>query len=185
MKTLNDYMDNKTSEIYDKYGAYFAFSSEQFNAKKAEGTTYTDVGFGLLCPTQNSEKIVPALIAVQTDAIKQRLTDYGIEKIIRYELSNYECYYTGSTEQAKEVLYQYGATDSQISDIFKLERVLNSLHESLENLGFTYDQETEIYSRSEITVHYDRTAKTYNIGNTYSFTDWREYWDKLQEVLDI
>ena len=52
-------------------------------------------------------------------AVKQDIEENGIEKIIKRELGNYECYYTGEIEDAVEALEDYGITHEQVSNVFR------------------------------------------------------------------
>ena len=40
MKTLHNYTDEKTTELLNQVGAFFAFSNKQFDEQKAADTKY-------------------------------------------------------------------------------------------------------------------------------------------------
>ena len=47
------------------------------------------------------------------------IAENGLVAIIKRELSNYECYYTGEIEDAVDTLEDYGITYEQVLKVFK------------------------------------------------------------------
>lgn len=119
MKYLSDYTSNPQTEAFKKHGAFFAFSGSQFNENKIEGVKYADCGHGLICPKDNADALIKELDEINKNGIKQDIEENGIEKIIKRELGNYECYYTGEIDDAVEALEDYGITREQILTVFK------------------------------------------------------------------
>ena len=109
MKSLNDYTDKAVSELFEAKGAFFAFGKTQFDEKKKEGITYVDMAGGLVCPKENADSLSKELSAIYKDGKKQYLAENKIEDIIRYELANHECYYTGDWMVAYYIVEEYGA----------------------------------------------------------------------------
>lgn len=60
MKKFNT--DDAQSKVFDKYGAFFAFSNEKFNEQKREGVTYASMGnSGLIAPKGTGKQIIKEL----------------------------------------------------------------------------------------------------------------------------
>lgn len=114
MKFLQDYMNAKQTELFDKTGSFFAFGMQQFNEAKKEGVKYVSLGAGLICPKENVNELLSGLKKISKQAIKKDLKENGKEGIIRRELNNYECFYTGSIDEAVEALKKYGFTPEEI-----------------------------------------------------------------------
>ena len=53
--------------------------------------------------------------------MKQFLAENKLEDIIKYELSNYECYYIGDWMPAFEICEDYGATKEMVQAIYHAE----------------------------------------------------------------
>ena len=119
MKDLLDYMQDKQSALFDKYGVFFAFSKEQFLAARKEGVKYVDVGAGMIVPKEHVKVVHDTLEQIYQDGIKQDIEENGKEAIIKRELGNYECYYTGDISDAVEALEDYGISHEQVENIFK------------------------------------------------------------------
>ena len=95
MKYLSDYTKDAISETMKKHGAFYAFSTSQFNENKVEGVTYTQTGSGMLVPKENIKVLIEELNKIHEEGIKQDIKENGILKIIKRELRNHECGYTG------------------------------------------------------------------------------------------
>jgi len=115
MKYLSDYTQDKQSEVFNRYGAFFAFSNKQFDEKKKEGVDYVSLGeSGLIAPKGAGNEIMEALEAIQEEAIKQDLKENTTKGVIHRELANYECQLTGNITDAVEALEPYGVTEKQV-----------------------------------------------------------------------
>lgn len=119
MKYLSDYTKDAISETMKKHGAFYAFSTSQFNENKVEGVTYTQTGSGMLVPKENIEVLIEEIDKIYEDGIKQDIGENGLVAIIKRELSNYECYYTGEIEDAVDTLEDYGITYEQVLKVFR------------------------------------------------------------------
>lgn len=119
MKTLNSYTEKEYSALLDAKGAFYAFGKAQFDEKKVEGVTYVDMGLGgLVCPKENAQSFFDELNVLFEDGKKSFLADNKLEDIIRYELANHECYYTGEWMDAFDVVEDYGATKEMVRAIY-------------------------------------------------------------------
>ena len=118
MKTLNDYTADKTSALLKKHGVFFAFSNKQLEEKAEKDVEYISLGAGAICPKKNARQYVQEQADIVKNAIAEDIADHGIDRIIRRELSNYECYYTGSIDSALTVLKEYNATREQVQAIY-------------------------------------------------------------------
>ena len=114
MKYLSDYMNDKQTEAFNKYGAFFAFSNSQYNEKKKEGVKYNSLGAGLIAPVGTGKALSNELERIYNEAIKQDVTDNGIKAIIHRELANHECQLTGDYSEVIDKLKDYGITVEQI-----------------------------------------------------------------------
>lgn len=118
MKFLQDYKEKDQAEAFKKYGAFFAFNKEQFFEKRVEGVTYVNVGAGLIIPKGNVDSLLKELDDIHAKGIKQDIEENGIQSIIKRELGNYECFYTGDIQPAVEALEDYNITLEEIKKVF-------------------------------------------------------------------
>ncbi|WP_418181308.1 hypothetical protein ACNSOL_12435 (plasmid) [Aliarcobacter lanthieri] len=119
MKTLNDYTSEAISAVMEKYGAFFAFSKKQFEEKQVEGVKYVIDGSGMAAPKENYKTLVKEMNEIYSEGVKQDIAENGLNAIIKRELANYECYYTGDIEDAVEALEDYGITHEQVLKVFQ------------------------------------------------------------------
>lgn len=127
MKYLSDYIQQPQTALFDELGAFFAFSNKQFDEAKKKGIEYVSLGMGMIVPKNNAKQLVERLEKIQKEGIKQDITENGKEAIIRRELFNHECFYTGDICDCVEKLEEYGYNYDDIyqvySHIFKTEDV--------------------------------------------------------------
>ena len=123
MKYLQDYINEAQTKAFDDAGAFFAFSNDQLNKHKKEGITYVSLGMGLICPKENAAQLLNNLDAIAADGIKQDIEENGIENIIKRELGNHECYYTGEIDDAVDALEDYGITYDQVLNVYRGKKV--------------------------------------------------------------
>ncbi len=116
--SLREFLDKAQSELFDEFGAFFAFSDAQFNEKKKEGIDYASAGAGLLVPKDRLQEFYDRHDKIVEVGIAQDVEKNGIEKIIKRELANYECYYTGSIDDCVEALEDYPCTKEDILAIY-------------------------------------------------------------------
>ncbi len=115
MKHLNDYMKEKQTAAFNKFGAFFAFSDKQFKERQKDGVKYTSMGAGMIAPTSNVANLHQALNTIRLDAIKQDIAENGIKAIIHREFGNYVCQLGIDYTDAVDALAGYGITDKQFS----------------------------------------------------------------------
>ena len=127
MKTLLNYIEEAQTKAFEKHGAFFAFSITQFDAaRNPDVPTYTNLGAGLLCPKPNVEALKQELEQIHQQGMKQDLAENGKKAIIKRELANYECYYTGDASDAIEALEPYGITKEEVFEVFNERPVQNN-----------------------------------------------------------
>jgi hypothetical protein len=101
------YHEAKQSQIFNKYGAFFAFSKKQFNRQKQDNVRYLSFGGGLIVPADNVKPLHAELDALYEKSAEQDITDNGIKKIIHRELANHECQISGDYECVVDLLGGY------------------------------------------------------------------------------
>lgn len=119
MKYLQDYIEEAQLAAFKKHGAFFAFSIEQFDEQKQKGVTYTRIGSGLICPKENAADLMKEIQDTYLAGIKQDMEENGKEAIIKRELDNHECYYTGRIDDCVEKLTDYPITEEEIRKVFR------------------------------------------------------------------
>ena len=121
MKYLSDYQENAQTRLFDNTGSFFAFSNKQFDEAKKDGVRYVIMGAGLITPAEHVKKVAKTLDSIYHGAIKKDLKENGKEAIIKRELYNYECFYTGDISTVVETLDSYGFTEEEIQAIYSKE----------------------------------------------------------------
>lgn len=119
MKYLTDYTKEPLDLAFKKYGAFFAFSKTQFEEQKVEEVKYVSNGAGMIVPKDNYKALMEEMEEIHRIGIKQDIEENGITKIIKRELANYECDYTGEIEDAVEALEDYGISYEQVLNVFR------------------------------------------------------------------
>lgn len=114
MKYLSNYMEEKQTAAFNDAGAFFAFSTKQFEESKKEGINYMNVGSGLICPEDKARELIARLELIHKEAIKQDIEENGIENIIERELHNHEAGYTMEIDDTFEALRAYGITKAEV-----------------------------------------------------------------------
>lgn len=116
---LAKYIQDKQTALFEKHGVFFAFGDAQFKERAKPGVEYVTVmSAGDCVPKENAEAFVEELSALHREGRKELVAEHGIDKIIRYELSNHECTYTGDITDAVEVLAPYGVTREQVLAVY-------------------------------------------------------------------
>ena len=116
-------MEDKQTKALTDAQAFFAFSGKQLEEGKKEnkikkGTKLIQLGGGMICPVDNSVSLRLELAKIYKDAIKEDIAENGLNMIIRRELSNHECYYTGDIEDCVDKLSDYPITKEDIQKVF-------------------------------------------------------------------
>lgn len=104
---LKKQQQDKCNNLATECGMFFAFNNYQFEQNKTpkkDDEKYLSLGAGAFMPKSNFEKYQQGMKEISkwfkdtVEANKQR------EARILYELNNYECFYTGSIDEALEAL---------------------------------------------------------------------------------
>jgi hypothetical protein len=106
--------DTRHTEILNENGAFFAFSQTQFNDAKTEGVEYEHLFSGLICPKNNSKKLMDELNAIFAHAREWELANNTKKEIIWHELANHECQIVGSWDDAYQAVKHYGITEDEV-----------------------------------------------------------------------
>lgn len=114
MKSLRNYIDEQETALFNETGAFFAFSSSQFNEAKTNGVKYTSVGAGLICPSDNVDRLIEQLDLISERGIAQDVKENGIKGIIHRELANHEAQITGDISDTVSVLSDYPITSEDV-----------------------------------------------------------------------
>ena len=121
MKSLSDYTKNVYTELFDKYGVFFAFSPEQYNERAVNGVEYVIMS-GQCIPKINYDAYAKAMSDATEQAIKFDKEENGKFGIIRRELFNHECFYTYEVDDAVSAVQEYGYTESDVLEVFNIVR---------------------------------------------------------------
>lgn len=119
MHYLTHYTEEAQKAAMSKAQAFYAFGQDQFNERRVEGVKYVHIGTGLLYPKENIETLMKELDEDLKSGIAADIAENGIDKIIRRELGNYECHYTGDYSEVTSVLKDYGVTAEQVQAAHK------------------------------------------------------------------
>ncbi len=121
MKNIDQYIQNKQTEMFNQFGAIFAFSQKQFDEQKKENVIYVNIGLGLLCPKENAKKCIESINEISKEKVSLDLKYNSKESIIKRELYNREAFYTGELDDTIEALCEYPFTKEEIYKVFKEE----------------------------------------------------------------
>jgi hypothetical protein len=110
--------DDLLSEVFEKYGTFFAFSDKQFKEQRKDGVTYVSLQSGMITPKDTADAMLKELDkAIDTAQAKDKELN-SKEEIILRELINYESFYTCSTADATERLELYGYTADEVRQVY-------------------------------------------------------------------
>ncbi|MGF1916686.1 hypothetical protein L4D17_24630 [Vibrio splendidus] len=118
MKYLSHFIQDKQTQAFNEAGAFFSFSTQQFNKEKKEGVKYASLGMGLICPVDNAKQLMTRLDIIVQEGIAEDIKENGKKAIIRRELFNHECFYTNEICDCVEKLEDYGITYDEIYTVF-------------------------------------------------------------------
>ena len=108
MKYLSNYTEDATTALLSQQGAFFAFSTEQFNEAKAPGPVqYVSLYAGMICPKVNAPALLSGLSDITDRGIAADIADNGLPAIIWRELGNHEADITYSIEDTMRALDGY------------------------------------------------------------------------------
>jgi hypothetical protein len=118
-------MEAKQTEALNRAGAFFAFSTKQFDEQKKTDTIYTNMYAGMICPKDTAQELDRALTAIYHDSIAEDIADNGLNGIIRRELNNHEAYYTRDLKSTIDALKDYpNITAEDIKEVFNNKHAL-------------------------------------------------------------
>ena len=117
MKIYN--LDEQLSEIFNQYGAFYAFSDRQLDELKKEGVKYVNAGAGLICPKENTKLLFDAIEKITNGKIAWELANNTKKNIIWYQLANHECQISYDFENVAKLLKEYGITRTEIATEWK------------------------------------------------------------------
>lgn len=129
---LNKHFDSEFTKLLEKYNGFYAFSNKQFDEAKKEGLKYISLDGGLLLGrsidselkgTEWADKFYEELEAVTKESARLDLEEYGLQRIIKYELDNHEADYTWDIQSAFESLEAYNVTMDQVRRVFRGETI--------------------------------------------------------------
>ena len=114
MKYLTDYTEARLTALYTETGAFYAFSTKQFEEQKKEGVKYMSLGGGTICPEATAERLVAGTESLLADGIAADLAENGKAAIINRELANHEYTYTCDITDTVSALGGYGITEEEV-----------------------------------------------------------------------
>ena len=123
MKHLSDYTQEGITNVMNKYGAFFAFSKSQFEAAKVEGLQYESLSSGMIVPVGKGKAVIEEINAVGDAGIAQDIAENGLEAIIKRELYNHECFYTGDWKEAafQGAFEGYDISEEDVHKVYRAE----------------------------------------------------------------
>jgi hypothetical protein len=114
MKYLQDYMEDRQTELFKKLGTFFCFSKKQFEEGRKEGVEYINMGTGMITPKGTEMELITNLDIILTESIAQDIAENTIPGIIERELYNHEAFYTCDIKSTVDYLEAYKITVEQI-----------------------------------------------------------------------
>ena len=118
-KEIQHVIDNLLSEVFKKYGVFFAFSEAQVQEQKQPGVKYAyssdlNMFYNIETPGNIFEEMTAAVDKGREIDKQQN----GKDEIILRELLNYECFYTGNPGDAITRLEEYNYTKEEVLEVF-------------------------------------------------------------------
>lgn len=119
MKSLSSYTNDALTQLLNEAGAFFAFSQQQFEEKRKEGVQYSSLGAGLIAPRESVASVVDGIAKITKTGIEKDIEVNGRRAIIKRELMNHECFYTGDITDCVEALEDYGIDQDEIKAVYR------------------------------------------------------------------
>lgn len=136
-ESLKTILDNKSSELFAKHGAFFAFSNKQFDEAKKEGIKYVSLGAGLIAPKDNAKQLVEEWDRLHNESIKQQVEIMGADAIIEYEYFNHETQITCDVSALIDVLESYSDLFPELFTKEKIKQIsANCFQKAIDNDWF-------------------------------------------------
>ena len=108
-------LDKRMSEIFARYGVFFAFSADQYQEQAHAGTKYVHCGAGMVCPEGHVAEMTAEIEAAIKAFHAADLAENGKAKIIWRELANHEAQITHDITDTAEALKGYGITREEVA----------------------------------------------------------------------
>ena len=126
--------EKEYNEEFEKTGVFWAFSNQQFEENKthknAPDNEYISVGCGGYIHKSNKTKLDNFFNKIVPKLNKSFIKKIEIKDLIKYELINKECFYTGDWQTILPTIEHYLNSDiSQRNDIYELIEIV--YHECL------------------------------------------------------
>ncbi|CAH6836411.1 conserved hypothetical protein [Vibrio chagasii] len=118
MKYLSHYIQDKQTQAFNEAGAFFSFSTKQFDEAKKRGREICVVRYGLNFPVDNAKQLMTRLDSIAQEGIAEEIEENGKKAIIRRELFNHECFYTNDICDYVEKLEGYGISYDEVYEVF-------------------------------------------------------------------
>ncbi len=107
------------TKILTTNGAFFAFSSEQWEQANDKASKYKSLGGGMYCPENNVGDLTKQLAENLAGKIRWELENNTLKDIIWYELANHEAQITGDLMDTIEALTPYKISLENIKHEYK------------------------------------------------------------------
>lgn len=115
MKYLSHYTEEAQTNLFNETGAFFAFSTKQFEEAQDEKVEkYVSMGAGLICPKENALTLHNGLNDINKNGIELDMKENGKKKIIWRELANHECQISMDIDDAIQKLADYPITEADV-----------------------------------------------------------------------
>ena len=118
MISKSDYIAQEQTKLFERLGVFFAFSDEQFHRKAIKAVAYASCGAGMVVPKVNVNELSGSLAAIHQEGMKSDRETNSNAAIIRRELFNYECFYTGDISDAVDSLAAYDISHDEIFNVY-------------------------------------------------------------------
>ncbi len=137
MKYLSEYMEEAQTKLFAETGSFFAIGTDQFEKQQVPGINYVSMGYGLICPEENADKLSKGLKEIATNAVIQDMADHGAEKIIEREYFNHETQISCDRDAAIAALYHHQQQFPEQFTDQKIHQVMNNCYKlAVENDWF-------------------------------------------------
>ena len=111
--------DALLTEVFKKYGVFFAFSDAQVQEQKQPGIKYSySSDLNMFYNSETPGNLFEEMTAAVDKGIEIDKQQNGKDEIILRELLNYECFYTGNPGDAITKLEDYNYTKKEVIEVF-------------------------------------------------------------------
>lgn len=115
---MTEWVQKELTALFDKTGAFYAFSKKQLEEGKKEGIEYVSCGGGLICSEGNVKILSDGFKFIFDNKIKMDMEENTKAQIIRRELINHETSYSMDYSDTVEALADYPITEEEIKTEF-------------------------------------------------------------------